>query len=70
MGYFSELDLRNKEPDIDRSYHGFEEQPLWRYFQQAECLDTLAFASLANAVSGKGFSSFFVSGARLFCYLI
>ena len=24
-------DLRNKETDIDRSYHGFEEQLLWRY---------------------------------------
>ena len=31
MGYFSDLDLRNKETDIDRSYHGFEEQLLWRY---------------------------------------
>ena len=31
MGYFSELDLRNRENYIDRSYHGFEEQLLWRY---------------------------------------
>ena len=31
MGYFSELDLNNKENYIDRSYHGFEEQLLWRY---------------------------------------
>jgi hypothetical protein len=31
MGYFSELDLRNKGTDIDSSYHGFEEQLLWRY---------------------------------------
>ena len=31
MGYFSNLDLRNKETDIDSSYHGFEEQLLWRY---------------------------------------
>ena len=70
MGYFSELDLINRENYIDRSYHGFEEQPLWRYFQQTEGLNTLAFASLANAVSGKSFSSFFAGGARLFRYLI
>ena len=31
MGYFSELDLINREKYIDRSYHGFEEQLLWRY---------------------------------------
>jgi hypothetical protein len=31
MGYFSDLDLRNKETDIDSSYCGFEEQLLWRY---------------------------------------
>ena len=31
MGYFSELDLLNRENYIDRSYHGFEEQLLWRY---------------------------------------
>ena len=31
MGYFSELDLINRENYIDRSYHGFEEQLLWRY---------------------------------------
>ena len=31
MGYFSELDLNNKENYIDRSYHGFDEQLLWRY---------------------------------------
>ena len=31
MGYFSELDLNNKENYIDCSYHGFEEQLLWRY---------------------------------------
>ena len=31
MGYFSELDLTNRENYIDRSYHGFEEQLLWRY---------------------------------------
>ena len=31
MGYFSELDLTKKEEYIDRSYHGFEEQLLWRY---------------------------------------
>ena len=31
MGYFSELDLKNRENYIDRSYHGFEEQLLWRY---------------------------------------
>ena len=30
MGYFSELDLTNRENYIDRSYHGFEEQ-LLRY---------------------------------------
>ena len=29
--YFSELDLTNQENYIDRSYHGFEEQLLWRY---------------------------------------
>ena len=31
MGYFSEFDLINRENYIDRSYHGFEEQFLWRY---------------------------------------
>ena len=31
MGYFSELDLVRKEKYADRSYHGFEEQLLWRY---------------------------------------
>ena len=31
MGYFSELDLIAKEESTDRSYHGFEEQLLWRY---------------------------------------
>jgi hypothetical protein len=31
MGYFSELELNNKENCIDRSYHGFYEQLLWRY---------------------------------------
>jgi hypothetical protein len=31
MGYFSELDLTKKEEYEDRSYHGFEEQLLWRY---------------------------------------
>ena len=31
MGYFSELDLLNRENYTDRSYHGFEEQLLWRY---------------------------------------
>ena len=31
MGYFSEFDLINRKNYIDRSYHGFEEQLLWRY---------------------------------------
>ncbi len=31
MGYFSKSDLAHKEKYIDRSYHGFEEQLLWRY---------------------------------------
>ena len=31
MGYFSELDLISRENYTDRSYHGFEEQLLWRY---------------------------------------
>ncbi len=31
MGYFSDLDLGRKEEYVDRSYHGFEEQLLWRY---------------------------------------
>ena len=31
MGCFSEFDLINRENYIDRSYHGFEEQLLWRY---------------------------------------
>ena len=31
MGYFSELDLINRENYTDGSYHGFEEQLLWRY---------------------------------------
>ena len=29
--YFSEFDLINRENYTDRSYHGFEEQLLWRY---------------------------------------
>ena len=32
MGYFSELDLVRKGEYSDRSYHGFEEQLLWRYY--------------------------------------
>ena len=31
MGYFSELDLINRENYTDRSYHGFEEELLWHY---------------------------------------
>ena len=31
MGYFSALGLIAKEEYADRSYHGFEEQLLWRY---------------------------------------
>ena len=31
MGYFSELDLINRENYTDRSYHGFEKELLWRY---------------------------------------
>lgn len=31
MGYFSELDIAAREESVDRSYHGFEEQLLWRY---------------------------------------
>jgi hypothetical protein len=31
VGYFSELDLIAKEEYSDQSYHGFEEQLLWRY---------------------------------------
>ena len=31
MGYFSGLDLIEKEEYSDQSYHGFEEQLLWRY---------------------------------------
>ena len=31
MGYFSELDLTKKTEYEDRSYHGFEDQLLWRY---------------------------------------
>lgn len=31
MGYFSEFDLINRENYTNRSYHGFEEQLLWRY---------------------------------------
>lgn len=31
MGYFSELDLKMKEEYLYRSYHGFENQLLWRY---------------------------------------
>ena len=31
MGYFSELDLTRKTEYVDRSYHGFDEQLLWRY---------------------------------------
>ena len=42
MGYFSDLDLRNKETYIDRSYHGFEEQLLWRYLRQH---DTIPYKS-------------------------
>lgn len=31
MGYFSELDLENKEKIGDNSYHDYQEQLLWRY---------------------------------------
>jgi hypothetical protein len=31
VGYFSGLDLIAKEEYSDQSYHGFEEQLLWRY---------------------------------------
>ena len=31
MGYFSKLNLIAKEEYADQSYHGFEEQLLWRY---------------------------------------
>ena len=31
MGYFSKSELTHKEKHIDQSYHGFEEQLLWRY---------------------------------------
>ena len=31
MGYFSKLDLTRKTEYGDRSYHGFEDQLLWRY---------------------------------------
>ena len=31
MGYFSGLDLIAKEEYSDQSYHGFEDQLLWRY---------------------------------------
>lgn len=31
MGYFSELDITRKEEYADQSYHGFEDQLLWRY---------------------------------------
>ena len=31
MGYFSELDIEHTENRTDNSYHGYEEQLLWRY---------------------------------------
>ena len=31
MGYFSELDIEHTESRTDNSYHGYEEQLLWRY---------------------------------------
>ena len=31
MEYFSELNITKKEEYADRTYHGFEEQLLWRY---------------------------------------
>ena len=49
MGYFSELDLTRKTEHRDRSYHGFEDQLLWRYEdlkdRYLELLDTDAPAS-------------------------
>ena len=43
MGYFSELDLTRKTEYGDRSYHGFEDQLLWRYedlkYRYLELLD-------------------------------
>ena len=42
MGYFSELDLTNRENYIDRSYHGFEEQLLWRYEDLKERYSSLS----------------------------
>ena len=31
MGYFSEKQIESQDKYLDRSYHGFEEQLLWRY---------------------------------------
>ena len=31
MGYFSEKQIETQEKYLDRSYHGFEDQLLWRY---------------------------------------
>ena len=31
MGYFSEKQIETQEKYLDRSYHGFDEQLLWRY---------------------------------------
>ena len=31
MGYFSEKQIESQDKYLDRSYHGFEDQLLWRY---------------------------------------
>ena len=36
MGYFSELDIEHTESRTDNSYHGYEEQLLWRYEELKE----------------------------------
>ena len=41
MGYFSELDLENRENYREESYHSFDEQFAWRYEELRDCYEEL-----------------------------
>ena len=42
MGYFSENQIESQNKYLDRSYHGFEDQLLWRYEDLKDrCLELL-----------------------------
>ena len=41
MGYFSELDIENRENYKDESYRSFDEQLAWRYEELQDCYEEL-----------------------------